>query len=233
MFERPHHQRIGRLLAALNADLLREHHCLFAGGTAIALREGEFRESVDADFVVADRLAYRALRDLLNEQGTTALFRAPCPTMTLAHPLRMDQYGLRTRIGVDVVSIKLEIIHEARMPLAAPTLDDQVCGVATATRRDLAAMKLLANADRWGDDSVFSRDVIDLAHITLPAGALREALRISQDVYGNAVPRELGKALQALQRREGWLDRCLQALAITTPKAQVWRRLRALRPYTA
>jgi hypothetical protein len=28
---------------------------------------------------------------------------------------------------------------------------------------DLAAEKLLANADRWADDAVFSRDVIDLA----------------------------------------------------------------------
>ena len=50
MFERPHHRRIARILAALNGDLLREANCLFGGGTAMALRFGEYRESVDMDF---------------------------------------------------------------------------------------------------------------------------------------------------------------------------------------
>lgn len=53
MFERPHHQRIAQVLRALNAPLLRENQCLFGGGTAIALRYGEYRESVDIDFLVS------------------------------------------------------------------------------------------------------------------------------------------------------------------------------------
>ena len=47
MFERPHHQRIAQVLRALDGPLLRENNCLFGGGTAIALRYGEYRESVD------------------------------------------------------------------------------------------------------------------------------------------------------------------------------------------
>lgn len=58
MFERPHHQRIALILRALNAPLLRENHCLFGGGTAIALRYGEYRESVDIDFLVSDLTSY-------------------------------------------------------------------------------------------------------------------------------------------------------------------------------
>ncbi|MCW2313780.1 nucleotidyl transferase AbiEii/AbiGii toxin family protein [Rhodoferax antarcticus] len=54
MFERPHHQRIAQVLYALDAQLLRDKHCLFGGGTAIALRYGEYRESVDIDFLVSD-----------------------------------------------------------------------------------------------------------------------------------------------------------------------------------
>jgi hypothetical protein len=50
MFNRPHHQRIAKVLESLDADLLKQHNCLFAGGTAIALRYGEYRESVDMDF---------------------------------------------------------------------------------------------------------------------------------------------------------------------------------------
>ncbi len=35
---RPHHQRIAKVLQALNRPPLKEHECYFAGGTAIALR---------------------------------------------------------------------------------------------------------------------------------------------------------------------------------------------------
>jgi hypothetical protein len=38
------------VLSALDGDLLREVNCLFGGGTAMALRFGEYRESVDMDF---------------------------------------------------------------------------------------------------------------------------------------------------------------------------------------
>ncbi|MGJ7612860.1 MULTISPECIES: hypothetical protein [unclassified Variovorax] len=46
MFERLHHRRVAEVLAALNADLLADNHCLFGGGTAIALRHGEYRETL-------------------------------------------------------------------------------------------------------------------------------------------------------------------------------------------
>jgi hypothetical protein len=54
MFERLHHRRIARVLSALNGQFLREANCLFGGGTAMALRFGEYRESVDMDFLVSD-----------------------------------------------------------------------------------------------------------------------------------------------------------------------------------
>jgi hypothetical protein len=44
-FERPHHQQISKVLQALNGPLLKEHECYFAGGTAIALRYGEYQKS--------------------------------------------------------------------------------------------------------------------------------------------------------------------------------------------
>lgn len=64
-FIRPHHQKIASILQVLNADVLRQHQCYFAGGTAIALLYGEYRESVDIDFLVSSREGYRALRSLL------------------------------------------------------------------------------------------------------------------------------------------------------------------------
>jgi len=66
MFTRPHHQKIARVLYQLNAELLRQHHCYFGGGTAVALRYGEFRESIDMDFLVSEQSSYRRLRQILN-----------------------------------------------------------------------------------------------------------------------------------------------------------------------
>ena len=62
MFERPHHQRIAQVLLTLDGSLLMKHNCLFGGGTAIALRYGEYRESVDMDFLVSNIDSYRQLR---------------------------------------------------------------------------------------------------------------------------------------------------------------------------
>lgn len=231
MFERPHHRRIARVLEAMDVDLLHSHQCWFAGGTAIALLAGEFRESVDIDFVVAPLPAYRALRERLADEGLGALLPRAGQTLDINVPLRLDQYGLRARILVDGVPVKLEIIHEGRLTSVRPSPDGQsICGLVTACRIDLAAMKLLANTDRWADDSVFARDVIDLAYLALPASDFAEALALASEPYGAAVARDLGRALAALQEREGWLDRCLHALAINEPKAKVWQRLRSLRP---
>jgi hypothetical protein len=65
VFERPHHRRIAQVLQAIDGAALRERRCLFGGGTAIALRCGEYRESVDIDFLVSDLAAYRQLRQAL------------------------------------------------------------------------------------------------------------------------------------------------------------------------
>ena len=53
-FRRKHHQIIADILQQLNGDLLRDHHCYFGGGTAIALLQNEYRESVDIDRILKD-----------------------------------------------------------------------------------------------------------------------------------------------------------------------------------
>ena len=53
MFKRDHHQKIGKVLLALNPENLKKSECYFGGGTAIALSLDEYRESVDIDFLCA------------------------------------------------------------------------------------------------------------------------------------------------------------------------------------
>ena len=76
---------------------------------------------------------------------------------------------------------------------------------------------------------MFSRDVIDLAMMNLPLPALRAALAKAAEAYGPSVAGDLGKAIDRLQTRTGWLERCMQAMAMQMPKAVLWQKVRALR----
>lgn len=230
MFERPHHRRIARVLGALDGPLLRQNHCLFGGGTAIALRYGEYRESAALDFVVSAVERYRALRQLLTgPTGIAAITREDAPPLQQVREVRADQYGIRTMLRVDDQPIKFEIILEGRIELEDPAPGDAVCGIATLTPLDLATTKLLANSDRWADDGVFNRDLIDLAVMKPPLPLLRKAVAKAEGAYGGAILRDMDRALDRLRNRQGWLERCMQVMAIDLPKAVVWQRLRALR----
>lgn len=230
MFERPHHQRIARVLQALDADLLRQHACLFGGGTCIALRFGEYRESVDMDFLISDPLGYRELRQMLtSEQGMRTITRAGAIPLIAQREIRADQYGIRTQLVMDGEPIKFEIVREARITLDAPGVTDILCAVSTLTLTDLAASKLLANADRHADDGIFSRDLIDLAMLDLDLVSLRQAMTKAESAYGQAIRRDLKTAIDRMHQRPGWLERCMQAMAINIPPAKLWQRIRALK----
>jgi hypothetical protein len=229
-FERPHHQRIAHVLTALNGATLRQLGCLFGGGTCISLRYGEYRESVDIDFLVSDAAGYRELRQLLtNPDGLAAITHPHAMPLVTRREVRSDQYGIRTQVQMDGQAIKFEIVREARIALEPPAPIDAICGVSTLTSLDLATSKLLANSDRQADDGVFSRDVIDLAMMGLPLPVLRAALTKSEQAYGPSVAHDLGKAIDRLQNRSGWLERCMQVMSMRLPKAVLWQKVRALR----
>lgn len=230
MFERAHHQRIAHILAALDGDVLAQHACWFAGGTCIALKFGEYRESVDMDFLVSDAAGYRELRHLLTGvDGLRPITRQGAMPLELIREVRADQYGIRTHVRMDGHAVKFEIVREARIALQAPGPQDQLCGIATLTVLDLAASKLLANADRQADDGVFSRDVIDLAMMDLTVPQLHAALEKTIEAYGAAITRDLSKAIDRLQERQGWLERCMNVMAMDMPKAVLWQKIRYLR----
>lgn len=228
LFERAHHRRIASVLEALDAPLLTGNGCLFGGGTAIALRHGEYRESVDIDFLVSDVAGYRTLRQrVTGPSGVAAITRAGA-ALQQVREVRADQYGIRTILQVDQFAIKFEIVLEARIRLDAPGPDDQVCGVATLTPLDMVASKLLANSDRWADDGVFSRDLIDLAMLQPKGKRLTQAIEKARTAYGDSITADLAKAIVHLLGRPGRLERCIDAMQMTVPKALLWQRIKAL-----
>jgi hypothetical protein len=228
LFERPHHQRIARLLTSVDATKLSTNKCLFGGGTVIALLHGEYRESRDVDFLVSDLDSYRELRGIVTKDGIAGLFNEPVRQLRDA---RMDQYGIRTLIEIDEVPIKFEIVLEARIELDSPPEENSVCGVRALTPVDQVAEKLLANSDRWADDEVDSRDLIDLAMMLkdgrIPLAALEKAGR----AY-NSIEADLEKARIHIER-PGRLVRCMANLQMTLPPALVLDRIRKLKPAPA
>lgn len=229
MFEREHHRRIATLLETLDAACLKASACLFGGGTAMALRYGEYRESVDIDFLVSDVDGYRQLRQRLTGPDGVRAITKPGPVLNQVREMRADQYGIRTLLRVDGVDIKFEIVLEGRIRLEAPGADDQLCGVATLTPLDMVTSKLLANSDRWRDDAVISRDLIDLAMMAPPKKLLQQAIAKAKGAYGDSVEADLAKAIQDLRERPHRLDHCMQAMRMNTvSKAVLWTRIRAL-----
>jgi hypothetical protein len=230
MFERAHHQYIAQVLSLLDSDLLRAHHCYFGGGTAIALKHGEFRESVDMDFLVSDIAHYRELRLLMSGRaGINAILQPNQQLVSQTRDVRADQYGIRTTLAIADHPIKFEIVLEGRILLESPGDDDRICDVSILTALDLATSKLLANSDRWADAGVFNRDVIDLAMMQPSTNLLKNAIAKAEQAYGAAIQRDLIKAVDHLQNKTGWLERCMTAMTMTDPKAIVWQRIKALK----
>ena len=233
MFSRPHHQRIAKVLEALDGDLLQQHHCLFAGGTAIALRYGEYRESVDIDFLVSDLASYRYLRNSVREQGLQALMKSTDAGQLQTSDVRSDQYGIRTKVFVEGKPIKFEIVLEGRIGLAKPGKKDSVLGVATLTKLDMAASKLLANSDRGLDRGVHCRDVIDLAMLNLSMSEFAEATTKSEAAYGEAILKDLAKVIDMLGEANGLLERCMTAMDVSVPRALLWQNISKVKSYIA
>lgn len=226
MFRRKHHQIIADILQQLNGDLLRAHHCYFGGGTAIALLQNEYRESVDIDFLVSDKDSYRELRHLLTDaQGIYAIANKQAK-LILARDIKADQYGIRTVLQSGDVRVKFEIVLEGRIAFANPGPTDLIGNISTLTRLDLLASKLLANSDRWNDDAVFSRDLFDFLMLDPSKLEFKAAFEKSTAAYGKSIYRDLQKAIDVLLIRDGRIEECMRMLKMELPKALLWQKLK-------
>jgi hypothetical protein len=161
-FEIGHHQLIHRVLENLNCEFLSECRAYFGGGTLISLDLGEYRTSKDVDFICALGSDYRKLRNEISDRNPRILLKDNSD-LEIAR-FTADGYGIRMAIVVEGIPIKTEIIAEARFELDLPRQPNW-SPVECLSITDCFASKLLANADRYADPSVHSRDLIDLAFL--------------------------------------------------------------------
>lgn len=227
-FRRPWHRLVWQVLESLNRDLLARARCWFGGGTRVAMELGEFRESVDVDFLCEDREGYRILRSTVTQSSLGDLASRP---LELMRDVRADMYGIRTFLRVDGQPVKFEVIFEGRIPLMGEARSP--FPVEVLARPSCFAEKLLANADRGRDASANARDLIDLAFMAAnwPEEDLRTGMATAQSAYGDAVQRELNAVLSSLDDAD-YRQRCLAALSVSDTGAfsRGSRALRQLQP---
>jgi hypothetical protein len=222
MFERPHHRRIVSVLSDMSPAFLRDTPCCFAGGTCLALRLGEYRESVDIDFLCSSVVGYRAIRSTVTERSLGELFRVP---PRLLREVRADRYGIRTVLEKEGVPIRFEVVLEGRISLSCEEVDN--LPVPVLDRAGLFAEKLLANCDRYADRSTFSRDLIDLLIMKgCWSEVVSEALATAETAYGPVVQASYERAARALRDDPAYLARCFEALSVSADaQAEVRDRL--------
>lgn len=195
-FQRPQHQIIHAALQSMDSDLLGRCCCYFGGGTAVVLMHGEYRLSLDVDFMCADTDGYRELRSIMTEHGAPALFG---PDVKTIREFRSDQYGIRGILSLADQPMKFEIVREARIPLDGAIVDE--LGVPVLSLGSQFAEKLLANADRCLDRSVAYRDAIDLGYLAGDPGTIpASAIEVAERAYGKHVLGSVGRVLEQLAK---------------------------------
>ena len=206
MFNRPNHQRIAKVLQAFDSGLLQEAECFFGGGTAIALLLGEYRESVDIDFLCSSNDGYRILRNAVSTD-LGSLLKSPLKHL---RDVRVERDSIRTVLEIDGQPIKVEFLKEGNSPVSGVV--ESLFGIPTLSRVDMFTQKLLANADRGLDKSTSSRDIIDLAMMihfwgSIPQLALDKAL----GAYGACVITGLYKSVDLI-KDNGYLLGCMDRM---------------------
>lgn len=228
-WKRPGHGRVAEILGKLDAEFLLRANCYFGGGTQIVMANGEYRESRDVDFICSSRDGFRTLREAVREDSLGRIFRRE---MVLARGVRADRDGIRTFIAGNPPdpSVKFEILLEARID-AAGTMNVDL-GVPALDPESAVAEKLLANVDRGLDESVHSRDVVDLAFLAKAhgAGTLRAGLSKAQAAYGAAVLDYLERTVRRLHDDRAWFRKCVNDLLVDDEKG-LRQGLRALRSF--
>jgi hypothetical protein len=217
-YQRDRHQRVARVLDTLDRKVLEGSQCYFGGGTRIALELNEYRESEDIDFICSELSGYRTLRSRIDTRSLGDLMPKSKRGVSLLRDVRADQYGIRAVLGVDGHPMKFEIILEARIQVASMKV--RGIPVPALDRVSSFAEKWLANADRWSDTAVLSRDAIDLAFM-LMAWDIKDAVagaEMAAGAYGNAVARAARAASTKLLEHSAYRKQCLENLAITDAK---------------
>ena len=173
-----------RILEAFDAEVLADADCFFVGGSAIAMALDLYRETVDIDFLCASAEGFQKLRNMVSTD-LGDLLKSPLKQL---REVRKDRDKIMTFLEVEGTPVKIELFRETRVSVSGEI--DPASKLPTLSRSDFFSQKLMANADRWAETSVFSRDIIDLAMMIQGWGDIpKEAWDKATNAYGRDISR--------------------------------------------
>ena len=209
-FRLDHHNKILTILECLDSEVLRKGSAYFGGGTLLALDFEEYRWSKDVDFIASvSTEGYKYLRTVVFDGGHEALF-SDLSKIKIGRSTT-DQYGIRMIVCVNEEFIKTEIIAEIRFELDPPRYP-KWSPVPCLSLNDCFTSKLLANSDRYIDNSVEARDLIDLAVLRLQFPIPQSSIDKAEKAY--EVIRPLKKAIERFQEKPDYREKCFLGLQI-------------------
>lgn len=196
MMRREQHEKIAKVLDALDFEVLDRSNVFFGGGTAISMMNDEYRLSTDIDFLCSDQHGYSIVMNRVFDSGLQGVFKTGQAPQQ-AREIRRDRDGIRTILDIDGTKIKFEIVKESRISLQGTVY--QPIPVKTLTHSDLFAEKLLANTDRGLDQFADFKDMLDLLVMQMNWGDIPEEARSAATrAYGASVSKAYDATLQAL-----------------------------------
>ena len=163
----------------LNLRLLEKNKYYFGGGTLCSMKYGEYRESVDIDFLSSDRSGTAELKMQSDKITDLPLWPGRDP--------KIDKDGIRLWCQYKGACFKLEFIFESRIQINLP---ERFNGVLSLNPVTLMACKLLANSDRSYNDLAARKDIVDILTIYKnEPTALRKAWSKAHEAYGSWLTR--------------------------------------------
>jgi len=210
-----HHQIIESALKNFNADFFCANNIVFGGGTRIALELGEFRESIDIDFLCPNRASYRAVREQVDNISLGELVKQD---FTYLREIRADRDAVRTVISYEGTSIKLEFVSFDNYDLTS-CIDSTKFPIPFLNQSSCFYTKLLANADRKLVEP--HKDLFDILAMYKEWGSIpQEAISLAEKHYGKkviipsliealhaiiATPKEYEKIAKTLMMKSDWV----------------------------
>lgn len=210
-----HNDIMDILRSHLDLGLLEKNKYYFGGGTLCSMKYGEYRESVDIDFLSSDRGGTAELKMQSNKITDLPLWPG--------RETKIDKDGIRLWCKYKESCFKLEFIFESRIQINLPERFDGVLSLNPVT---LMACKLLANSDRSYNDLAARKDIVDILTIYKnEPTVLRKAWNKAHEAYGSWLTR-----CTRISLSEDKFDETLNAVGIESSEQREYHSL--LRSFT-
>lgn len=188
-FKLEHHALIESALSNFNADFFIENRIFFGGGTRIALELGEFRKSIDIDFLCPDKNSYRAVREHVTNVSLGELVKQD---FEYAREIMFNRDSVRVVFKCDGAPLKLEFVCFDNYDLNC-VVDDQF-PVPYLDRESCFYTKLMSHTDRCMSHPY--KDIVDILAMCDSWGEIPESAFIkAESHYGQQIRSMLIRAV--------------------------------------